>query len=70
MIYGYSDKSLLVGLILSPFSRLVVVGSPLDPMACLAMGSCPSNGKGMCFILRNVLSPITEWLLISMMLNF
>lgn len=29
---------------LPPFSRLIVMGSPLGPMACPAIDSCPSNG--------------------------
>lgn len=41
-----SDKSLEVIVTLPPFSRLIVMGSPLGPMPCLAIDSCPGMGMG------------------------
>lgn len=39
MHFGYIDKSLQVTLIMCLFSRVIVVSSPLRPMACLATDS-------------------------------
>lgn len=38
-MYGYSNKSLGVILIIYPFSRLTVVGSFIEPMTYLAIDS-------------------------------
>lgn len=43
IIYWYSNKSLGVGLIIRPFSRIIVVG-PLGLLLHLAIGSWPNNG--------------------------
>lgn len=37
MHYAYNDSSLIVGLILCSFSKIIVLGSPLGPMTYIAM---------------------------------
>ena len=51
VIYEDNNKSLGVVIIISPFSRIIVVVSPQGPMTYRAIGSWPNNGAGMDFIL-------------------
>lgn len=52
LIYGYKDKTVELGLILFPFSRIIIVIPSLEPMTCMPIGSWSNNGTMHGFKLR------------------
>ena len=66
-IYGCNNKSLGVGLMLCPFSRITVVGSLVGFITCLDIDSSSSNAAKYGFhFIHSTLNPIRKQFVTSM----
>lgn len=61
-IHEYTNNSLGISLILGPFSRMIVVGSSLEPMTCLATRYRPTNSGF--HLVEWAFNAIKKWLVI------